>query len=54
MNTNGDTLELNDTNPINQTIFHIIKNYLHNDHKNYVKKEIISTINLHSFELNIV
>ena len=54
MNTNGDTMELNDTNPINQTIFHIIKNYLHNDHKNYVKKEIISTINLHSFELNIV
>lgn len=54
MNTNGDNLEFADTNPVNQAIFHIIKNYLQNDHKNYVKKEIISSINLHSFELNIV
>ena len=49
---------INDHNPI----IHIITNYLENEHINYIKQDIIekelkpvlSSINHHSFELNIV
>ena len=55
-------INIDDPNPINQTIIHIITNYLENDHINYIKNEIIekelkpvlSTINPHFFELNII
>ena len=53
---------INDPNPINQTIINFITNYLENEHMNYIKQDIIekelipvlSSINHHSFELNIV
>jgi hypothetical protein len=49
---------INDPNPI----IHIITNFLENEHTNYIKQDIIekelkpvlSSINHHSFELNIV
>lgn len=55
-------IDVNDPNPINQTIIHIISNYLENDHITYVKKDIIekelkpllSSLNPRSFELNII
>lgn len=55
-------IDVNDPNPFNQTIIHIISNYLENDHITYVKnnilekelKPILSSLNPHSFELNII
>ena len=59
MTSNSNEIELNDSNPIKQAIFYVIKNYLKNDHTNYVKKEIFENnlkkiFNHHSFELNII
>ncbi len=56
------TNNINDVNPINQTIINIITNYIENEHINNIKKNIIekelkpiiSSINHHSFELNII
>ena len=55
-------INVNDINPINQTIIHMISNYLENDHINYVKNNIIekeikpllTSFNHHSFVLNII
>lgn len=55
-------INIDDINPLNQTIIHIITNYLENDHIKYIKKDILekelkpllSNINPHSFELNII
>jgi len=63
-NENGKiniSLKTNDINDPNPLIF-IIKNYLDNQHMNYVKNDILekeirpllSSFNPHSFELNIV
>jgi hypothetical protein len=55
-------INIDDPNPINHTIINIITNYIENDHINYIKKDILekelkpllSSINPHFFELNII
>ena len=55
-------ININDPNPINHTIINIITNYIENDHINFIKNNIIekelkpllSSINPHFFELNII
>jgi hypothetical protein len=55
-------IDINEPNPIHQTIIHIIFNYLENEHINYIKNEIIEkelkplllSLNPRSFELNII
>jgi hypothetical protein len=57
-----NNINIDDPNPINHTIFHIISNYIENDHINYIKKDILekelkpllSSISPHFFELNII
>ena len=59
---NTNKIIIDDFNPINQTIINIITDYLENDHINYIKNDILekelkpllSSINHHSFELNII
>jgi len=57
-----NNIDIFDPNPLNQTIIYIITKYLENDHIDYIKnnilekelKPLLSNINHHSFELNII
>jgi len=62
MKTNKKFIQIKENNPFNLSVVHLIIHYLENDHMTYIKnnilnnelKPLLSSLNPHSFELNII